>query len=176
MSDHLYHHGIKGMKWGVRRFQNPDGSLTEAGKRRQYKHDAKLFKKEYASARKSGALTKDTTRRTEALNKVIKEAQGTDEYKKLTEYDRNLMRMTKQLAEANGIRPDQIVFNSNDPVIRRHAELQKAASARGKQIAEKHLDTVAKATIDDIKLTDTTAARDEIKRLLAKDGYYKLFD
>ena len=30
----LYHHGIKGMKWGVRRYQNADGSLTSAGKRR----------------------------------------------------------------------------------------------------------------------------------------------
>lgn len=30
----LYHHGIKGMKWGVRRFQTPDGSLTAAGKKR----------------------------------------------------------------------------------------------------------------------------------------------
>lgn len=30
----LQHHGIKGMKWGVRRFQNEDGSLTSAGKKR----------------------------------------------------------------------------------------------------------------------------------------------
>lgn len=33
--DCLAHHGIKGMKWGVRRYQNEDGSLTEAGKKRQ---------------------------------------------------------------------------------------------------------------------------------------------
>lgn len=32
--DELMHHGIKGQKWGVRRFQNADGSYTDAGKRR----------------------------------------------------------------------------------------------------------------------------------------------
>lgn len=32
--DELYHHGIKGQKWGIRRYQNQDGTLTEAGKKR----------------------------------------------------------------------------------------------------------------------------------------------
>lgn len=32
----MYHHGIKGMKWNKRRYQNKDGSLTEEGKRRYY--------------------------------------------------------------------------------------------------------------------------------------------
>ena len=33
-TNELYHHGVKGQKWGVRRYQNEDGSLTAAGKKR----------------------------------------------------------------------------------------------------------------------------------------------
>lgn len=39
-TDYLAHHGVLGMKWGVRRYQNYDGSLTAAG-RKKYSQEYK---------------------------------------------------------------------------------------------------------------------------------------
>ena len=43
----LVHHGILGQKWGVRRFQNKDGTLTAAGQKRLEKKDAKWAHKNH---------------------------------------------------------------------------------------------------------------------------------
>ena len=58
--DHLEHHGILGQKWGIRRYQNADGSLTKAGKRhlqklqeKEEKIDAKWARKNYDKIYKS---------------------------------------------------------------------------------------------------------------------------
>ena len=41
-NNELCHHGVKGMKWGIRRYQNKDGSLTAEGEKRYYKEDGSL--------------------------------------------------------------------------------------------------------------------------------------
>lgn len=51
-NDELYHYGVKGMKWGVRRYQNKDGSLTAEGKKHvaNYKKAVSLNKERYNRA------------------------------------------------------------------------------------------------------------------------------
>ena len=43
-TDELYHHGVPGQRWGFRRYQNPDGTLTPAGRRRANKLAEKYAK------------------------------------------------------------------------------------------------------------------------------------
>lgn len=50
----LYHHGVKGQKWGVRRYQNKDGTLTDAGKKRYERDGDLIIKKGSTVTRVSG--------------------------------------------------------------------------------------------------------------------------
>lgn len=63
-SNELYHHGIKGQKWGVRRFQNPDGTLTARGRARYSKGDIKYINKFEADMKRKGWKTESRSTNT----------------------------------------------------------------------------------------------------------------
>ena len=60
MSDYLKHYGVLGMKWGIRRYQNKDGSLTPEGKLRYQKKEEKRKFREDVKAFKKNKLKYDT--------------------------------------------------------------------------------------------------------------------
>ena len=68
-TDELYHWGVKGQKWGVRRYQNADGTLTAAGKLRE-------SKQKYKEERKAEKEAMKAQKRDEAVSKL------TETYKK----------------------------------------------------------------------------------------------
>lgn len=70
--EELYHHGIKGQKWGVRRYQNPDGSLTPAGAKRSKLTNA-VSQKINNEIEKKNQQFKDKVASRDPLSKVIRE-------------------------------------------------------------------------------------------------------
>ncbi len=60
-SDELYHHGIKGQKWGVRRYQNPDGSLTPEGMERYLKKTGGVYLKKGTVVQRVSDVDEDFT-------------------------------------------------------------------------------------------------------------------
>lgn len=75
METYLAHDGILGMKWGVRRYQNPDGSLTEAGRLR---YSRQMTKKRKAAAKKAAQTRKKSaeTKRKEEAKRAADEKAG----------------------------------------------------------------------------------------------------
>lgn len=81
MDDELYHYGIKGMKWGVRRYQNEDGSLTSAGKKRAANPNTSI-----RNQRKSDLKNYRTLSDAE-LDAQIKRLKTEKQFRELTEAD-----------------------------------------------------------------------------------------
>lgn len=71
--DYLAHHGIKGQKWGIRRYQNSDGSYTTAGKERYRYPDKKMSSAEkYITRKMDKSAAKSDKYETMAENRKAK--------------------------------------------------------------------------------------------------------
>lgn len=101
MSD-LQHHGIKGMKWGKRRFQNPDGSLTPAGIKR-YRDDADNIERQL-NGKKSTSVEdyQNAIKKTKATGEAIDSVRKfNDDSKKLKDpvMERRIRKDTQEMTD-----------------------------------------------------------------------------
>ena len=99
-SEELMHHGIKGMRWGIRRYQNPDGSLTPAGLKRYQNPDGTLTKKgEKFYAKESARLKAETAKVKEAEKVAATKKRTQAKFTKLADKQKKLDERKKALGE-----------------------------------------------------------------------------
>ena len=95
-TDELRHHGIPGMKWGIRRYQNKDGSLTSAGRKRAAKLQKKYDKLRGEYNEITGKkLTKSPTKNTKSTIKEDDDLYTRKNTKRMS--DNELIEKTKRL-------------------------------------------------------------------------------
>ena len=192
--DDLQHWGIKGMKWGQRRYQNKDGSLTPAGQKR-YNKELENLKKEEAKVKeqaKIAANRKKTQAKIDSLEerkkalaeqkKKIKDGDDPDNKKKeetLDEKRERLLKSTdaKELYKNKDILTDQEInarINRIELEARLNSKIVKEQEMTGRDKVNKWMDNTAesinKATnlyrkVDDAYSTVTKSA---IGKTLAK--------
>ena len=166
MDRELYHHGIKGQRWGVRRFQNKDGSLTSKGKSR-YRKGAEIFREHSKLSDEKEAKLKKSSKEYQQLK---------NEYTKLTDkYDldnqwghendsaykattRNFAQIKRDILEDDINRMDD-VFS------------KKAEEYANKEILKKYGDTA----LSDMKHFQNVNAVAAAAGVLAAYGAYQLY-
>lgn len=138
----LYHYGVRGMRWGVRRYQNKNGTLTNAGQKR-YERD----QRENSGKKKGNKIAQADP------NRWVKE--DLERSKRLSDATRNLSNDTKRMVDTslkNRTKEKMDLSNMTDKEMRdaiNRAYLEKQYNemfapqkeAKGREFASKTLET-----------------------------------
>lgn len=177
-SDELCHWGIKGMKWGVRRYQNEDGTLTAAGKKRVAKREARgeyaMTKREVKKSMKNGS----TANQDKVYAEYEKEFR---DHKRWNELGRESTKVAKELMESEErdyeSNPYGELSKRTKDLYKRHAELDKQMTKIEIDIGKKYIEKFNDARLKDINYGGSVEKGQEMLEAynkayrMRKDGY-----
>lgn len=127
-SDELYHWGIKGQKWGVRRYQNRDGTLTAAGKIRYSdgNSESRNVSPDYVRAHTSKSISEMSD---QELRDRINRLNMETNYKRLTSSPSNLKKaMTTAASVAAAMGTVASLYNQSQTMMKIGKEVYKKFS------------------------------------------------
>ena len=155
MSDTLQHHGIPGQKWGIRRYQNGDGSLTPAGRKR-----AEKLKSEFKAL--TGKKLKGKIDDDDISKKPIRKLSDTDLNSRITRLsnEREALRLQKEVNEASSSKGSKFFRTLGKEVI------APSAIQAGKTVLTNYLTKVATKAmgLDKSDISDAEKAFQDLKR------------
>lgn len=162
----LYHSGIKGQKWGIRRYQNYDGTLTEEGRHRYNKnYDDDRAEDSLPTKDKDGNYYYTNKKGKKTLYKTRSEQLSDEE---LTDLNRRVQQENKLAAEtSSAYDPPQYTGPKADQALR-------DASRMAKDIADALPKGNGKVIKKDYSYLSDQELRDRINRLQLEDNYGRL--
>lgn len=119
--EELQHWGIKGMKWGQRRYQNKDGSLTPAGQKRYNKEMEKL-KKDQAKLKEAQRIQKNKQRTQSKLDKLEAAKKKLKEDQKALADEKKGKKKPEDIEETPEQRKERLLKSTNAKELYKHKD------------------------------------------------------
>ena len=160
MENDIYHFGIKGMKWGVRRYQNRDGTLTAAGKKRNTdatKVSGRKLKKQAIKSKVFSSENSATGKKVASIRSELDKTKEGKAFKNVSDSIQNIQ------SAFNKAYPGKTLLFDKDTADW-YNNARDAYVKKGKELMDAKKDELAGTLLTDLGYENTKAGREWLKK------------